>query len=315
MAFSPSHRELSFMVLFAGSHETHPVQKATEMFAEAVEKRTNGELTVKVYPASTLYSQKETLEKTVRGILDMSMTTQGALDKYVRALAVVMLPFVYDSYDHAYRVLDGLFKEWVSPLLEKEKLVLLANWEWGFRNLTNNVRPVKTPDDMKGLKIRVPPEIQLRATMEASGATVIEIDPSELYTALKEGRVVGQENPLAFIYHFKLYNVQKYLSLTRHVYNSMVHMMSLKTWEKLTPDQQQIITEESKKAGDFFRKAIQDEEVDLLRKLKEQGMEIISNPDIAAFRAAMGPAYKRITEYAGEENVKRFLEIVETARR
>lgn len=294
--------------------ETHPGHTASMMFAEAVEKRTNGEVTVKVYPNNALGAPPEVLEQNVLGVIDMSLPTQGALDKYAKAFAVVMLPFMYDDYDHAYRVLDGPFMEWVAPTLEKENLVFLSNWEWGFRNVTNTVRPVNTPEDMKGLKIRVPPEIQLQAAMEACGAIVTKIDFPELYMALKQGVVDGEENPLAVIYHNKLYEVQKYLSLTRHVYNSMVHVMSKKTWDKLTPEQQQIIKEESKKAGDFFRKAIQDEEADLIKKLKEQGMEVIEKPDIAAFRAAMGPAYERISEYAGKENVEKFMKMVEETR-
>jgi tripartite ATP-independent transporter DctP family solute receptor len=293
--------------------ETHPGHKATLMFADAVAKRTGGAITCKIYPANQLGSPPEVLEQNVLGAIDMSLPTQGALDKYVKAFAVVMLPFVYDGYQHAYRVLDGPFMDWVGPELEKENLVFLSNWEWGFRNITNRVRPVNSPDDVKGLKIRVPPEIQLQAAMEACGAVVTKIAFPELYMALKQGVVDGQENPLAVIYHFKIYEVQKHLALTRHVYNSMVHVMSLKTWDNLSADQKKIFKEESKKAGDFFRKAIQDEEKDLVAKLKEKGMQV-TTPDVSKFRAVMGPAYERIGKYAGEDNVKKFMKMVEAAR-
>jgi tripartite ATP-independent transporter DctP family solute receptor len=323
MTSNPSttaQRELSFVVLFSGerddrSSEVHPIQQAAAMFAEAVERRTNGEITVQVHSVHTLYSQLETLEKAVRGIIDMCTATQGVLDKYVKVFALVMMPFIYDGYDHVYRVLDGPFKEWVAPLLEKEKLVFLADWEWGFRNITNNVRPVNSANDVKGLKLRIPPgEQNLRAVMEACGATVTEIALPDLYEALEQGIVDGEENPVEVIYRFNLYEVQKYLSLTRHVYNCMVHVMNLKAWNKLTPEQQQILTEESQKAGNFLRKAIQTEEIDLLKKLKEKGMEIIISPDIKTFRAMMEPAYKQIGAYIGEENVKNFMEMVNAAR-
>ncbi|MFH1756631.1 MAG: TRAP transporter substrate-binding protein [Pseudomonadota bacterium] len=293
--------------------ETHPGHKAAVMFADAVQKRTNGQITTKIYPANQLGSPPEVLEQNKLGVIDMSLPTQGALDKYVKAFAVVMLPFAYDSYDHAYKVLDGPFMKWVAPTLKKENLVFLSNWEWGFRNITNNVRPVNSPEDVKGLKIRVPPEIQLQAAMEACGAVVTKIAFPELYMALKQGVVDGQENPLAVIYHFKIYEVQKYLALTRHVYNSMVHVVSLKTWEKLTSQQQKIVREESKRAGDYFRKAIQDEEKDLVAKLKDKGM-VVTTPDISKFRAVMGPAYERIGKYAGEDNVKKFMKMVKDAR-
>lgn len=324
MTSNPSmtpQRELSFVVLFSGGRdertsEIHPIQQAAAMFAEAVERRTNGEITVNVHSVNTLYSQLETLEKTVRGIIDICTATQGVLDKYVKAFALVMMPFMYDGYAHVYRVLDGPFKEWVAPELEKEKLVLLANWEWGFRNITNNVRPVHSPDDVKGLKLRVPPgEQALRATMEACGAIVTEVALPELYEALEQGRVDGEENPVEVIYRFRLYEVQKYLSLTRHVYNCMVHVMNLKTWEKLTPEEQQIITAESQKVGNFLRETIQTEEINLVNTLREKGAEIVMSPDIEAFRAVMEPAYTRIAAYIGEEDVKTFREMVNAARK
>jgi tripartite ATP-independent transporter DctP family solute receptor len=229
--------------------ETHPGHKAAVMFAEAVKERTGGKITIKIYPNNQLGSPPEVLEQNRLGVIDMSLPTQGALDKYVKAFAVVMLPFVYDSYQHAYKVLDGPFMDWVAPSLQKENLIFLSNWEWGFRNITNAVRPVNGPGDVKGLKIRVPPEIQLQAAMEACGAVVTKIAFPELYLSLKQGVVDGQENPLAVIYHFKIYEVQNHLALTRHVYNSMVHVMSLQTWKKLTPDQQKIFKEETEKRG------------------------------------------------------------------
>jgi tripartite ATP-independent transporter DctP family solute receptor len=293
--------------------ETHPGHKATLMFAEAVQKRTNGEITVKIYPSNALGSPPEVLEQNKLGAIDMSLPTQGALDKYVREFSVVMMPFVYDNYEHCWRVLDGPFMEWVAPKLEAQNLVFLSNWEWGFRNVTNNVRPVMTPGDMKGLKMRTPPELQLQAAMEACGAVVTKIAFPELYNALKQGVVDGQENPLAVIYHFKIYEVQKNLALTRHVYNSMVHVMSKMTWDKLTPEQQKIVKEESKRAGQWFRDRMVEEEGELIQKLKDKGMQV-TEPDTTKFRAVMQPAYERIAKYAGEENVTRFLKMVEDAR-
>ena len=293
--------------------ETHPGHKATLMFADAVKKRTNGEITVKIYPANALGSPPEVLEQNKMGAIDMSLPTQGALDKYVKEFSVVMLPFAYDGYEHVWRVLDGPFMDWTAPKLESQNLVFLSNWEWGFRNVTNNLKPVSTPADMKGLKMRTPPEIQLQAAMEASGAVVTKIAFNELYNALKQGVVDGQENPLAVIYHFKLYEVQKHLALTRHVYNSMVHVMSKKTWDKLTPSQQRIIMEESKKAGQWFRESMVKEEAGLIEKLEAKGMKI-TKPDVSQFRAAMQPAYERIGKYAGKENVDKFLKMIESAK-
>jgi len=293
--------------------ETHPGHKATEMFAEAVAKRTNGEVTVKIYPAQKLGSPPEMLEQNIQGTLDMSLPTQGALDKYDKAFAAVMTPFAFDDYEHAWRVLDGPFMEWIGPRLEEQGLVLLSNWEWGFRNVTNGKHPINSPADMKGLKMRTPPELQLQAAMEASGAIVTKIAFNELPMALKQHVVDGQENPLAVIYHYKLYEVQPYLAMTQHVYNSMVHVMSKKAWDELTPEQQVIVREESKKAGQWFRDTMVAEEAGLAEKLKEKGMQV-TYPDRAEFRAKMEPAYVRIAEYAGQENFDTFMKMVEAER-
>jgi tripartite ATP-independent transporter DctP family solute receptor len=269
---------------------------------------------IAIYPANVLGSPPEQLEQVRLGAVDMTLPTQGALDKYVKAFSVVMLPFVYDNYDHVHRTLDGPSMDWFAPLAEKEGLIVLSNWEWGFRNLTNSKRPVNKPEDVKGLKIRVPPEIQLQAAMEALGGIVTKIAFPELYMALAQNVVDAQENPIAVIYHNKFYEVQKNLALTSHVYNNMVHVVSTKTWAKLTPEQQKVFREESKVAGAYMRKAIMAEEADQIAKMGKAGVKV-TRPNLAPFRAAMGPAYERIGKYAGEDNVKKFMKFVEDARK
>lgn len=291
----------------------HPGNKAAQMFADGVSKRTNGEISVEIYPNNELGNPPEVLEQNVLGVIDMSLPTQGQLAKYSKKFGCVMLPFAFDGYDQAYKVLDGPFIEWAGKDLNDAGLVFLSNWEWGFRNLTNSVRPVVTPDDAKGLKIRTPPELSNQAAMEALGATVQTIQFSELPMALKQGVVDGQENPVSVIYAYKIYETQKYLTMTGHTYNSMVHVMSKKTWEKLTPDQQKIVKEESKKAGDFMRKTLRDAEADQIKKLEALGMAVV-HPDISLFKAKMGPAYERMKASVGADNLEQFLQILKTTK-
>ncbi|MCG8683677.1 MAG: TRAP transporter substrate-binding protein, partial [Desulfobacterales bacterium] len=163
----------------------HPGNLAALQFAENVEARTDGRIKVEVYPANELGSPPEMLEQNILGAIDMSLPTQGALDKYSKKFAVVMMPFVFNDYQHAYDVLDGPFQDWVAPDIEEQGLVFLSNWEYGFRNLTNTVQPVNTPEDVVGLKIRTPPELQLQAAMEALGANVTKIAFPELPLSLK----------------------------------------------------------------------------------------------------------------------------------
>ena len=295
------------------ANATHPGNLAAKQFAENVEKRTNGAVKIAIYPDNQLGSPPELLEQNILGAIDMSLGTQGSLDKYSKKFAVVMLPFIFRDYAHAYKVLDGPFVPWASPDLEKQGLVFLANWDYGFRNLTNNVRPIEKPDDVKGLKLRTPPEIQLQSAMEALGANVTKIAFPELFMAMKQGVVDGQENPLAVIFFNKYYEAQKHLAITNHVYNSMVHVISKKSWDKLNPDQQKIVKEESKSAGELMRKQIQSEEKDLIKKLEAAGMKV-TYPNQAEFKAKMGPAYEKNSAYAGKENVDEFVKMADSVK-
>ena len=296
------------------AQEDHPANIAAKQFASRVEARTKGAIKINIFPNNQLGGPPEQAQQIKIGAIDMGLPTEGQLDKYEKAFAVVMLPFVFDNPAHVYRVLDGPFMTWVAPLAEKQGFIILRNWEYGFRNLTNSVRPINVPDDVKGLKIRTPAEIQIQASMEALGAVVQAIAFPELYLALSQKVVDGEENPIPVIFYNKYYEVQKYLAITRHVYNNMIHTVSTITWRKLTPEQQRIFREESASAGDLMRKLIAEQEADQIKKLGGFGMAV-THPDLAPFRAKMGPAYKRIAAYAGEDNVKKFLEMVEQARK
>lgn len=286
--------------------ETHPGHLAALAFADGVKKRTGAKVIVEVFPANQLGSPPEQLEQTVLGAVDMNLPTQGALDKYSKVFGTVMTPFAFASYEQAHQVLDGPFMDWAAPLLAKQGLVMLSNWEYGFRNITNSKHPINTPDDVKGLKLRTPPELQIVAALEGLGATTTQIAFPELPNALNQGVVDGQENPIGVIYHYKLNDFQGNLALTRHVYNSMVHVINKSVFDGLTAEQQQILREESKKAGQMMRAAVIAQEDDELAKLEAAGMKI-TRPDLAPFAALMGPARNRVAEYSGNENMQKFL--------
>jgi TRAP-type transport system periplasmic protein len=294
--------------------EEHPAHAAAKQFASRVETRTNGAIKINIFPNNVLGGPPEQAQQIKLGTIDMGLPTQGQLDKYDTAFAAVLLPFIFDSPAQVYRVLDGPGMQWLAPLAEKQGFILLRNWEYGFRNVTNSVRPINTPDDVKGLRIRTPPELQIQASMEALGAIVQAIAFPELYLALSQKVVDGEENPIAVIYYSKFYEVQKHLAITRHVYNNMIHTIGVNSWKKLTPAQQQIFREESASAGDLMRKLIGEAEADQIKKLEAAGM-LVTRPDLGPFRARMDPAYKRIAAYAGEDNVKKFRDMVEQARK
>ena len=293
--------------------EDHPANIAAKQFASNVENRTGGEIKINIYPNNALGGPPEQAQQIKLGTIDMGLPTQGQLDKYDTAFAAVMLPFIWDSPQHAFRVLDGPAMAWLAPLAEKQGFILLRNWEYGFRNVTNVVRPINTPQDVKGLKLRTPPELQIQASMEALGATVQAIAFPELYLALSQRVVDGEENPIAVIFFNKFYEVQKYLAITRHIYNNMIHTMSAMAWSKLNAGQQAIFREESTSAGELMRKLISDQEDEQIKKIEFFGMAV-TRPDLAPFRAFMGPAYERIAAYAGGDNVKKFRQMAEQGR-
>src|SRR5258707_1239164 len=300
-----------------GAHfaeEDHPANTAAKQFASRVEARTGGEIKINIFPNNVLGGPPEQAQQIKLGTIDMGLPTQGQLDKYDTAFAAVPLPFIWEDSAYVFRVLDGPAMEWLAPLAEKQGFILLHNWEYGFRNVTNTVRPINVPDDVKGLKLRTPPELQIQAALEAVGAVVQAIAFPELYLALSQKVVDGEENPIAVIYFNKFYEVQKHLAITRHVYNNMIHTIGVNTWKKLSAEQQAIFREESATAGNLMRKTIADQEADQITKLQAAGMQV-TRPGLAPFRAMMEPAYARIAAYAGEANVKKFREMVEQNRK
>ncbi len=269
------------------AQEDHPANIAAKQFAARIEERTAGAIKINIFPNNVLGGPPEQAQQIKLGTIDMGLPTQGQLDPAM---------------------------QWLAPLAEKQGFILLRNWDYGFRNVTNSVRPINAPDDVKGLKLRTPPELQIQASMEALGALVQAIAFPELYLALSQKVVDGEENPIPVIFFNKFYEVQKHLAVTRHIYNNMIHTVGVVTWKKLTPEQRAIFREESASAGDLMRKLMAEGETDQLRKLESAGMQI-TRPDLAPFRARMDPAYKRIADYAGEANVKKFRDMVEQGRK
>src|ERR1051326_494068 len=296
------------------AQEDHPAHVAAKQFASRIEARTGGAIKINIFANNVLGGPPEQAQQIKLGTIDMGLPTQGQLGNYALAFAGVMLPFVFDDPAHVYRVLDGPAMDWLAPLAEKQGFILLRNWDYGFRNVTNSVRPINAPDDVRGLKLRTPPELQIQASMEALGAIVQAIAFPELYLALSQKVVDGEENPIPVIYFNKFYEVQKHLAIPSHIYNNMIHTVGANTWKKLTPEQQALFREESAAAGDLMRKLMGEDEADQVKKLESAGMQV-TRPDLAPFRAKMDPAYKRIADFAGEANVKKFRDLVEQGRK
>ncbi len=291
--------------------DTHPCGIAAKDFKANVEKRTNGEVKIALYGNNVLGSPPEVLEQVLLGAVDMSLSGQDQLAKHLPFYDVISTPFAFKDYAMADRIIDGDFKAWAAPELLKKNLVHLSDWEWGFRQLTNSKKPILTPADMKGMKIRTPPAFAYQAFVEAAGGNAQTIAFAELVMAMKQGVVDGQENPVGTIYDLKIYETQKYMSILNYTYSSMVHVVNKKSWDKLTPEQQKIVTEESAAAAKQARKLLRDNETVQLKDLEATKGIVIARPDLGPWKAAMGPAWDKVKARVGADNFKKFMDMVE----
>jgi TRAP-type transport system periplasmic protein len=280
----------------------HPNHIAFDAMAKRVAERSKGAVLIRIFPANALGSPPEQAEQVRLGVLDLAMLSPSQLDKFDRAFGVVFIPYQFDDYGHAHRTLDGPARPWLVERGRKQGFEIIApNFEWGFRSLTNSVRPVNSPDDMKGMKLRVPPEIQIKAAMEALGAVAHTIAFPEVYLALANKTVDGQDNPVPTNFTSKFYEVQKHLALTKHVYTPMFLVASAKSWSgKLNEAQRAILAEEANKAGGEARRMVQDKENWYIAEMEKSGVRT-TRPDVAPFRARMEPAYKAIKQYVGDD--------------
>ncbi len=293
-----------------------PVTNAAETFKSELEKVSGGAMTVEIHPNSELGNAKEMAEQTAINAIQACLISQGSLDKYDIRYALPIAPYVFTSYEQAYAVCDGPFAEWVNDgTLESKGLHNVGPWDYGFRCLTNSKKEVKAPEDVKGLKIRTPNEVQKVACFEALGADVQQIAFSELITALKQGTVDGQENPLSTIYNNKMWEAnQKYLTLDKHTWEAVNLTVSNEFWEGLNDEQKGWIEDAADVAKKQMREEVQNGEADYIQKLKDAGMTV-TEVDMEAFKAAMQPAWDKIAEYEGsKDDMDKFLQMCEDTK-
>jgi len=268
-------------------------------FKELVESRTQGALTVTIFPNAKLGDERTLLERMKMGIVDAGIITSGPIINFVPSFGVIDLPFLFRDPKHAYKVLDGGIGQKLMADLESQGWKGLAFGERGFRNLTNSKRPVNTPNDIKGLKIRVMQNPVYVDSFKALGANAVPMAWTEVLTALQQGTVDGQENPLNVIMAFKLYETQKYLSITRHAYAPAPIIMSMSTWKKLTPAQQGIVKKAAQEAAEYERAWDNRMEAGWLKELKAKGM-VVASPNLNSFRKAVKPVYDQYTPKYGK---------------
>jgi len=281
-----------------GHTESHSFHLAMEKFAEELEANDPEMFDVQIFANAQLGSEREMQEQLTLGTLEMTVT--GVLGVYEPKLALLELPFLFRDRDHVRAVQQSEEVADLASSLPPKGLRLIGFVENGFRNITNNVRPVNSPEDVDGMKIRTPENQAQIETFRALGAQPTPMPFSELYGALRQGVVDGQENPLQNIYDGKLYEVQENLALTGHIYNSAYIVVSEAFWQSLGDEERSAIEEAATTAGNWQMEYLADRDAELLATLEEEGMQV-TRPDNAAFLEATAPAYDVFYETYGDD--------------
>jgi tripartite ATP-independent transporter DctP family solute receptor len=254
-----------------------------EKFKELVEARSDNAVTVKIFHSASIGNETEILQQIQMGTIEMGVITGGPFDTFDPIVRVINYPFLFKDSEQVDQILDGPLGDEILKSLETSGFKGLCFSENGFRNLTNNKRSVKIPLDIKGLKIRVMSSALHKTIWQTLGANPTPM-PWPIYTELEQGVIDGQENPLWVLEVYKFYEIQKYMTLTRHVYSPHIDVAGLNWWNSLKPEEQAMIQEAMKEAARYQRKSNRDKDADRLVLLKEKGMLVEENPDIAAFR-------------------------------
>ena len=290
--------------LFAGSiPENTATGAALAKMADYINANSNGTIKAIPYYDTALGDATSMVQGLQQGTVDVGVSGTSYFSGLVPDVDVYQLPFLFSDLESARKntASDSPSAQAIFAKMEEKGIVGLAFWENGFRELTNNVRPIKTPDDMKGIKMRtLPAEVQ-KATWEAMGAITTQIDAAELYTALQQGTVSAQDNPLHEIVARKFFEVQPYVTLTDAVYTPFLMGMSKVTYDKMS-ESQQALMKEAAVYGREQQLAITDEnQATALQTLKDNGCEIVEDPDKAAFQEKAMPTWSIFTDTCGTE--------------
>jgi tripartite ATP-independent transporter DctP family solute receptor len=285
---------------------------AAEKFKELIEQRSKGEFEVKIYHSASLGNETEILQQVQMNTIQMGIITGGPFDTFNPISRVINYPFLFKDNDQADEILDGPLGAQILKSLESSGFKGLSFSENGFRNLTNSKKPVNSPEDIKGLKVRVMASAIHKAIWSSLGANPTPM-PWPIYTELEQGVIDGQENPLWVMEVYKFYEIQKYLSLTRHVYSYHIDVASLKWWETLDTDSQEMVQKAMYDAAVYQRQDNRSKDAARLELLKEKGMEIVENPDIEAFRAKVADL-KEMDLYQDPQVKEMLLKIMEAVQ-
>jgi tripartite ATP-independent transporter DctP family solute receptor len=284
----------------------HPIVVGMEKFAELVAAKSGGKMKINLFPGGVLGSDQANVSGLQGGTLEIVSLNSGILASQAKEFGIYDFPFMFASPKEADAVVDGPFGKMMHQKLEAKGIVGLAYWELGFREITNSRRPIHKVDDIAGLKLRVIPNAINVDWVKALGANPTPLAFPEVYAALDQKAIDGQENPLTVINANKFYEVQKHVALTNHQYNPQSVIFSKKVWDTLNDANKKILTDAALEAGKFQRQASRDAAGAALESLKKNGMQVteLSAAELAKFRDKMKPVIAKHSEVVGADTVK-----------
>lgn len=277
----------------------NPYHHGVLKFQELVEERSNGSITFDIHPNNEFHSGAKSVEALQMGTLDIVLESSMSLSNFVPEVGVLDLPFIFESKEKAYKILDGEIGKELSDKSAEAGLKILTFFENGYRNLSNSKRAINAPEDLQGLKIRVPESKVFIETFKTLGAIPTPMAFGELYTALNLGTVDGQENPCSHLYDHKLYEVQKYFAVTNHIFTAEPLMIRTELFNEMSENQQKIILESAQEAAVYQRRLADEVEKDYLKKIEETGIEI-TYPDMKLFQKAVASVYEQFRPQYGD---------------
>lgn len=307
---SDKNGEVKVMKVAVATAPDRSLTKAIYEFEKIVEKETEGGIEVEIYPDGQLGGDLQVFESLKMGTIEASTMSTGPIASFAPKMNVLDLPFLFKDTKTAHEILDSEIGEELLKELEGTGVIGINYWENGYRHLTNSVREVKTADDVKGLKIRTLENNLHIAIWEALGAVPTPMAYTELFTALEQKVVDGQENPVGNVISNKMYEVQKYLTKTGHVYNASPFLVSEAFWKTLTSEEQEIIKKAAEEAKVFQRNLNANEDATAFEQLIEEGMVIteLSDQERQTFVDAVQVVYDKYKAEFGEDLVNRLLE-------
>ncbi|HEY0856894.1 MAG TPA: DctP family TRAP transporter solute-binding subunit [Albitalea sp.] len=284
---------------FQPAKDDQPKHVAALAFKEHVERATNGSVKVEIYPAGQFGKDQPTMEGLKLGTLEMAVAHDGAIATVHKPIGVLGIPFLYENHEHAWRVYDSSWKdEFSADMIKKTGIRLLGLADNGVRHFTNSARPIQTPADMKGMKIRIQPSPVFKTMIESLGASPSAIPWAELPTALQQKVVDGQENGVTNILAASLYQHQKYATLDGHVWSIHAYMVNDRFYQGLTAAERKAVDEGTKKAVDIHRKMTSEQDKNAKQILEKLGMQVYvpTAAQIGEFRKLTQPPVRQWAE-------------------